>query len=509
MNDQDITPENLLLDHYHCTFFLPLIGLDEEVFKPKGAPFSYYPHKANKVTEEQAQAFCYFSPALRSILFDTTHKRWGLFAEKPDLEPIREWHLPLDQAAPWHLHLGKETERNDPLRYQIARITSVSLYRYFNGIYLLAFRAEPEALVKLREAWGQMDQQDCTLFSSEPPATLSEVDESDPHLENYSQLSMESWLHFTCHARLIYPSFLEQNDEQRVAPVTLIRPGDETVAAFGMIQEVVIPDPPGSEISPIIRCLLKAFASEPKKVDDLLDNYDQLYDDRLFVSVAYGLTHRNLPKDEQYRLFSLASYMDPQEDSWLSNNGYAYTVAASKDRFQPPAMPLPQAYSGWYGCTGSSNTYLGNGSFFRDMIAPNNILWIYDRMLIQALFYQASLRYYDDRICAQTEDLIENKSRANIRNQRDDLIRFTNQYWFHQLTEQMRGKEIFKLQQQALGLSEHYGIIKDKLKRIDEYQQTEHEILIAKSSTQLTRWVLILVLVALIYTLMPVVVELL
>ena len=113
---------------------------------------------------------------------------------------------------------------------------------------------------------------------------------------------MESWLHFTSHARLIYPSFPEQNDEQRVAPVTLIRPGDETIEAFGMIQEVAIPDPPGSEISPIIRCLLKAFASEPKKVDDLLDNYDQLYDDRLFVSVAYGLTHRNLPKDEASRL---------------------------------------------------------------------------------------------------------------------------------------------------------------------------------------------------------------
>jgi hypothetical protein len=223
----------------------------------------------------------------------------------------------------------------------------------------------------------------------------------------------------------------------------------------------------------------------------------------MFVSVAYGLTHSCLPEKDLERLFSLATYVDQQADTFEALGGYAYTPEQIRKRLEPTSLRLWQGMGGLYGYTGFSNAYLYNGVFFREIIAPNHIVWIYDRMLLQALFYQASLHYYDDRICNETESILQSRNLEKIRAQRKEFIRFTNQYWFHQLTNQSQGREIFQLQQQAIGLNRQYEIIKDELERTDEYLQTEHEIRIARASDRLTFWGFIIAVIAVYYTILP------
>jgi len=158
---------------------------------------------------------------------------------------------------------------------------------------------------------------------------------------------------------------------------------------------------------------------------------------------------------------------------------------------------------GVYSFTDYSNVYLYTGQYFKEKIVPSHIPYIYDRMLVQALFYQASLRLYDQQISTETARLLEHGKVKDIRQQRKDFIRFTNQYWFHSLTEQMQGKRIFELQTQGLGLQQHYSIIKDELERTDEYLQTENSLRVETLTTRLSYGGFVVGFLAVYYAILP------
>lgn len=185
--------------------------------------------------------------------------------------------------------------------------------------------------------------------------------------------------------------------------------------------------------------------------------------------------------------------------------GYAYTPQVILEKTSTNAFSLWEGMGGYYSLTSFSNSYLYNCWLFRNHIAPDHIPHIYDRMLIQALFYQASLRHYDQQICTETKKLLKDDDIKAIGEQRKAFVAFTNQYWFHQLTTQMQGKEIFSLQQKALGLSSHYAILKDELERTDEYLQTRREIKMAEITDKITKYGLLLALLALYYAILPII----
>ncbi|MCI0668112.1 MAG: hypothetical protein L0Y43_08675, partial [Methylococcaceae bacterium] len=299
----------------------------------------------------------------------------------------------------------------------------------------------------------------------------------------------------------------QQNIEDKISPVRLFA-GTEIITAFGTVEKVRIHKKPGEDISPVIRKFIRSFSTKPEELDGLIDAYKELYDDRTFVSVAYGLANRNLQTNQINKIFGLAAYVDRFEDIFTPLDGHAYTPDEIEARLRPQTFGLWKGLGGQYAYTDTANAYLYCGKEFREYIGPHHIPYIYDRMLVQALLYQASLRLYDGNIAAETHDMLKREDFGSIRNQRRDFIRFTNQYWFHKITEQMQGKEIFKLQQQALGLAEHYEIIKDELERTDEYLQTEHEIRVAKLSDRLGKWGLGLAFTATFYTALPVLIEL-
>lgn len=512
--------ESLLLDHYHCTFFMPLLGLTEQDFQPIGKCWTYQTEDsatstesdtaAAKLRQVEAQAYRYFSPAIRNIMFDFASNHPANVADEHALTSVKEWRIPPETLSSWELHLsnqdnvgnqekeqseGKE-DKSNPLHYQIAKVTAVTLYRYFNGIYLLAFRVIPKALDNLPK--------DSPLFDNNGVGYLADIVLRDQkNKAHYQQLQLESWLRFTRLARLVYPSFSQQNNEEKIAPMRLFIDGKPVVSAFDKKQNTSILKQPGKDISPVIRHLLKAFAQQPIKLDDFLDNYQYIYDDRMFVSVAYGLAGKQQSQERLEKLFHLALYVDRHQDAWACMDGHAYTPDAIKKITQPRHFDLWNGLGSYFGYTEFSNAYLSCGGDFRSYIAPEHITNIYDRMLIQALFYQATLRHSDNNICRQTTMLLKSGNLKSIRKQRDAFIRFTNQYWFHDLTEQMQGKAIFKLQQQALGLKKHYDIIKDELERTDEYLLAKYETDVANFTKNFTTWGLSIAIFALYYALIP------
>ncbi len=476
--------KQVLLDHYHCTFFLPIFfnknhdDHGKQTFRLKPVIPSY--RYSTEATGADAQAFYFFTPTLRKILFEQVDKTGQPL--QTTLKPIREWRLEGERLKGWELHLDQPLDDTKPasaLTQQVTTLQSLRLYRYFNGLYLLSFRVQPKALTPALQK---------VLADHNKAQYLDDLPE--PLRKQAEPMQLEAWLRFTRLARVLYPSFMEQGEEFKIAPLTLHRPGMEAIRANNAEINLRIVEQMGENLSPIVQELFLQFFSpkDSERIRNYLRRHIQLYDDRMFVSVAYGLAGEKHNEATLQRINALVGTTDRVADTFADCEDYPYSPAALADYLSGKQFTLWQDLGGTYSFTDMVNAYVYRGYVFREIIAPKNIPRIYDRMMIQALFYQASLRYYDQEITRKTQTLIDEqadpRSVAAIREQREEFIRFTNQYWFREITNQMQGKEIFRLQQQGLGVEEQYQQLQDEIERTNEYLQVLHEERLANEANQ-------------------------
>jgi hypothetical protein len=384
-----------------------------------------------------------------------------------DLVPLQEWRLP--QIADWTLKLEKIPSTSGyVVPDKTVTFESIRLYRYFNGLQLLAFTVKPEC--------GE-------------------------------SMIMEDWLHFTRLARQLYPTFTEQTKEGKVSPLVLITPTDRVDFGFNQGQlEIPSTTHLGKHFSTIIKFLTSQFFREKNTINTWLEQNIALYDDRMFISVAYGL-----PKDTLYikQIEALVAYTDRGVDAWMKD-GYAYDKTYIENDLQDKRLTLWESNGSIYFYTDMVNAYLGRANiqdpndFFIKKLAAKDIPNKYARMLIQALFYQASLRYYDQTITSSTTQLLKHQQTDAIKKQYEQFIQFTNQYWFSDLTQQMQGKAIGRLQQQGLALKAHYERILDELERTSDFLQARQELELTKTSKNLTQYGVIFAVLAIYYALIPI-----
>ena len=517
-NDLHKRVKNILLDHYHCTFFLPLNGFsaadDEMAFNAKTYPFD------RSVDEGSAQAFHYFTPTLRDILFESED------ADQP-LTPVREWVLPPSTFSAWLMELlPTEEQASSGLTHQKVMIQSVRLYRYFNGIYLLAFTVTPQILndykKTVKEKLDKLKKEN-EVASPENQKETWELEEAadaeialfhsgkqffDDYLvegklpekfEGYQNLQLEAWLRFTRLARQLYPTFTEQGNEKKIAPLQLsgLDPklvkqvtGQENGCIRALDQPMSCELPrQAAHLSPVILVLVQTFFKN--SITERLKTTLNLYDDRMFVSVSYGLAGSCHDEDVLDYVCSLLATTDRVADGeYFPEFGHRPYSPEMYEGYMPKTLfNWWRAKGGYFIFNDMVNAYLYNGSFYRNVIAEKHIPSIYDRMMIQALFYQASLRHYDQEITRITGQLLHDKEINHILKQREEFIRFTNQYWFREVTSQMQGKEIFRLQQAGLGVEEHYQLLQDEISRTNDYLQASHE-------NRIALWALVIGLIA-------------
>lgn len=481
-----------LLDHYHCTFFLPLLGLPDNFPTPKSHLRKIYPPGNTDSASQSAatslplkpediQSYHYFTPTLRKILFDPGRP---VTSDTLPLQAVEEWQLPQALIQPWQLVLHPTAEQQrkinatqlndidqagaeEALYKQSVGFLSVRLYKYFNGIYLLAFTVEPQVLKALR-AKGQSE---VSLFADDAPQLLADYSD-DPLIRDYEQLQLESWLRFSRLARQLYPTFTEQAEENKIANIELRLGQDGSHSALNNKMSDTLPQQGGEALSSVIPLILQYFFEKP--IEATLRKHIQLFDDRLFISVAYGLAGK--PYDYLEQVKTLINFTDRFDDDLPGLDGYPYTKSATDPLVNASNFDWWSGLGGHYQFNDMVNAYLYNGWTFRNIIAPKVIPFIYDRMMIQALFYQASLRHYDQQITLKTGQLLKEEDPETaieiIRQQREDFIRFTNQYWFQEVTNQMQGKEIFRLQQRGLGIQAHYEQLQDEISHTNDYLQT-------------------------------------
>ncbi len=127
MSDNAASPTaDSLLDYYHCTFFLPLSGLPDDFPKPDARYRKTYPSGGEGLNDtDDVEAFLFFTPTLRAILFDQgdTHPSPGSAdSDHLRLEPVQEWALDAKEYADWVLTLEATEEENAKvLRHEMPR----------------------------------------------------------------------------------------------------------------------------------------------------------------------------------------------------------------------------------------------------------------------------------------------------------------------------------------------------------------------------------------------------
>lgn len=440
------------LDYYHCTFFFPLIPALGKEKPPAPALANEFFLNHGNTDETDQEAYHYFTPILRNLIFNQGT------ASDQNLTPLREWRLPKTRIETWSLTLKKLPPK--PNKYLVPDKTvyfeSVRFYQYFNGLQLLAFTVKPAP--------------------------------------NQSMI-MEDWLHFTRLARQLYPSFTEQIKERKLAPLIFNSPQGQIEDDFSQGALSIPPTQAlGLYFSPIVKHLIQQFFANDSQIQTWLEQSIALYDDRMFVSVAYSLpteviqcTGSNELTQQQCQtrlkqIKALVAYTDRGAEAGV--NGYYYDSGYIENDLKDKTLTLWEQTGSTYFYTDIINAYLSHGDFFKTKIAAKDIPNKYDRMLIQALFYQASLRHYDQRITTSTSQLLTNDTETAIQEQYAEFIRFTNQYWFADLTQQMQGKAIGRLQQQGLELKTQYAQILEELNRTSDFIQTKQELAVAKLSLQ-------------------------
>jgi hypothetical protein len=262
-------------------------------------------------------------------------------------------------------------------------------------------------------------------------------------------------------------------------------------------------------LSPVTRHLLACFfgagpVAGAASLNQLLTDDPNVYDDRLFVQVAYGLAG---PAPEPAvrgavmgRLFSLALLVDRPADTFDDCGGYAYDPVWVADTLDRAALKIWEATGLYAGFTDMANAWLGAGHYFCETVAPRHVPYSYERMLILCLFYLASLRRYHRQVADATSDLTSHDRPADAEafsRLRRDFICFTNRYWFHEVTPQLQGRRVFALQQQALGLEAEYQLIKDEMERAHEFLEAEHDHDIRELSLKVStfgQWVAVVAL---------------
>jgi len=431
---------------------------------PKLEPEGIRPYEEYKDDAIKAQVVRYFSPRLREQIFH--------MGESPEsgIKSIEEYSLPhesLDNITLKLIQCDADTQCKPP--FDGAEVKDVSLYRHHLKHDLLAFRIEMP--VSVNNSWDDPKCADQTNWWHD----LFE------RKQNPECVQLERWLNFTQMVRILYPSFLEQWKEKKICDMQIKDLSSDPPATSFKIED----------FNSVITHLLSKFYQDSEDIDRARERLmDESRNDRMFVNVAYALAgpvpSNQWAKQEFNRIHHIALHVDRQKDTSPGEFAYSRQFCQEQQKYQ--------VYRRWeelgslHGFTDHSHVYMGLSREARERIAPIHVPHIYGRMTVLNLFYQSLFSGYEFKISEATPSSTdkegsktpkqelggsrEGKTKHDILGKlRDEFMEFTNRYWFHEVTEQQQGKEIYELQSRAMGFKESHNIVKEEIEKTEDYEK--------------------------------------
>ena len=432
------------LRYFSTTFLFPFSFTSEKL--PEFAAIECSPD--SYTTEE----IIYFLPHIQKLFFSNGEKQNSR---------IKRWSLVLDEKSNY-LDMFKTKEEKITLP-----IKEINLYQFFNGIHILEISVSKntkDELWKNQPLWR-------LAFSS----------------EILGMPSVDDILIFNNLARILYPSYSEQETEEKV-PQSVIwhKPGNNKVIAFKpKFRKSITKE---GSFSSVVKEMIAAFANTNSAEID----FGFVYDDRMFVHTCLAFAgdkpSNKIAEERYHALFTTATYVDQIKGEHESQNDYCYDESFVKKVIEP------LTYSRWYGPYGNlygfsrfSAVFLGFGKDFHGFVTKH-ISSMYLRQSIMALFYRSSLLYYNHLmvniqypLSHKNEEEV-NKCLKIVRDIHWKLTLFSNTYWYKELTAQDQGIELFNLQTKAMDLNTEYDQVKQKIDRAYSILETNIQSTLDKIS---------------------------
>jgi len=487
------------LRHYSCTFFLPLdLRLDGELEHqselpaclrvPEDRTVERYRVKVPRALLEEhgdsdkiprqdsahAQAYEFFYTHLQKQLFETESTATIDTSPDHDRAVVPIIHRRLSNAILSGLTLDLIETRKNPDGVEEASgaisgaVEDVSLYEYYNGLFLLGIRVGMPGSTYLMDlmhkAWNAPDAQNA-LVREDKDWWHGLVFTTDKQFEESRKRQVEDWLRYTKTSRVLFASFREQGVERKIARQKL-RKGDQVLAERHINDQFS---------SVALHFLGHFFTKLPREELSRDQRLGQVADDRMFVHVAYSLSGPppcpDTPEIAEFeRLFSYALYVDQHSDGAFTPDGWACDQQYTKGLMKKDVLYRWYGVGNLSGFTNASSVFMGFGGFSHTPVASVHVPYVYAKIQILVLFFRMTLELFDRRIGAATQRLVEESHRtAPFRDLRQNFIEFTNNYWFRHLTPQVQGEEIASRMMVVQDLEGVYELIKDEMERADEY----------------------------------------
>jgi len=441
------------LRQFHTTFLFP--------FRFKGNPAPKVDTIPWDPQRYSRQEIMFFLPQVRRIFFEGGDSKESA---------VQKWTLPVEEGESLVLY---EKGDSEPIGVPIKEI---SLYRFFNGIHILSISTAqdtPSSFWDGRPLWKALTDPsfDSTCVTLTPTQTLI-----------YNNL-----------LRIVYCSYAEQKAEGKIANKVV------WYRSQPVVWEPKDAEGAQQDISKVVTAIIGEFVGPGEDIDR-----DSLWDDRMFVHTCLafsGSPPKHAPSEEIYHaFFTVATYVD--------KSGFDYLSGYPCDREFVKSLIEKSTYRRWYEVSGNlysftrySAVFFGFEKFFHETVV-GHVSTMYLRMSIIALFYRASLLYYGYRVAqiAQPEshkatDEAINAYQEELREIHWELTRFTNRYWFNELSSQDQPIEQFNLQTRAMDLKEQYARVKGDIERA-------YEALEMRSSYDLGRKSFWAAIAALIFTML-------
>lgn len=309
---------------------------------------------------------------------------------------------------------------------------------------------------------------------------------------------MEDFLRYNDTARRVYPPFLGEAEnkaesigktsapkENNILPysVTLLAPGKAPVEE--RFPDLQLPDKK-LYLSRVVRDLLSPIMfNDGTEIPKEEYAYDSFTDDRMFI-VSY---YRNDVLGSGLSKYCCGQYSYENSNEWYSMifvEGNPKDVTIKNDPMKRELLHK-HSYARWadkgtlYGMSRYSLVFVGRNGWFEQNMLYTHMKSMYYQMALIILFQRAMLVKFSEEIKNLTKYFTSGQSDREFRAKADQLhgnfIKFTNEYWYTEVTPQEQGIEMYRQWMDLVGHDYLYAKVKGEISELATHVRTmiEHE----------------------------------
>ncbi|WP_166423555.1 hypothetical protein [Paraglaciecola sp. 20A4] len=425
-----------------------------------------------------------------------------------------------------------KAQHNECIVAEIASLRLLNLYE--NHLLTIEYKPaiEDEALSLMPEL--SSSPEDDGVYLGWWRVLFNAFDKNKPMARQYLfEVQTCRWLAFNNLARNLYPSFIEQSDENKIAWSALYQETQQPNNASSTITPILLVDHTCTErtnewvqrkkntdeivdsqfpefkikATPIVTTLASYFFSSAHQAGSATNAKERIelhkpLDPRMHIMSNIGLSG-DYPKSHggvltNKNTFDLAKYIDKFDDrvgpfTTMYNRDFMDELATSQDYLRWKDITYLASFNE-FACVNVSYGWFANNVMYWHWTEMYAYLSNYCLLVINVLHKTAEEIQQNTKKLLDDEEEHTNKPDKShqlapgeeFRRQRQDFIELMNRFWFTSASAEQQPTEIFNKLKQSLGLQNAFDEVREKIDWADEFMESRREKYAQDYSKRLT-----------------------